>query len=313
MKNLGDMAKRFIQQEIQELQSHPQSQQQGYPTQQQPFTPPQGYAPAPGYPPASPGYQGYASQQPVQPDAWQPQIFGGRPQAYVPGAPPQSVTGSGPVATGSFVPPNPYFTPTQQPGYEQQPYPPQAPPQGYAQQPNPPAGNPPQGYTQQPYPPQAAPQGYAPAYPQQAPRPGYPPQASQQGYTQPPYAPQPPQQGYPPQAPQQGGLLGGAGGGLLAGLAGGVAGGLAGEAIGNALFGHHNPVVQQPEEVIVNNYYEQPAQGYQAPDVQPADFSNSGVDQSFDPAANSWSGGPDQGFDNSGGGWSDGSDTGGSW
>jgi hypothetical protein len=252
VKNLGDMAKRFIQQEIEQLQSHPQSQQQGYPPPQQPYAPPpQGYAPQQGYPPA-PGYegytppqQGYASQQPGQPGAWQqPQIFGGRPQPYAPGQPPQSVTGSGPVATGGFVPPNPYFTPNQQPGYA---------PQGYAQQP------------------------------------------------------------YPPQAPQQGGgLLGGAGGGLLAGLAGGVAGGLAGEAIGNALFGHHNPVMQQPEEVIVNNYYEQPAQGYHGPDNQPADFSNTGfdsasaVDTGFDTGTDNWSGGPD-------GCWSDGSDSGGNW
>jgi hypothetical protein len=209
------------------------------------------------------------------------------------------------VATGSFVPPNPYFTPNQQPypsqappqGYVQQP--PQVnPPQGYAQQPFAPQANPPQGYAQQPNPPQ----GYAPSYPQQAAQPGYPPQAPQQGYAQPPYPPQAP--------PQGGGLLGGAGGGLLAGLAGGVAGGLAGEAIGNALFGHHDPVMQRPEEVVVNNYYEQPVQDYQAPDPQPTDFSNSG---GFNPGTDAWAGGPDQSVDPPGGGWSDGSNTDGSW
>ena len=318
MKNFGDMAKRFIRDEMEALQSGPQS-----------------FAPAPQQQGFNPQWQQQQTYNPQWQPPPQPQIFGGRPQPYFPATPgnqqpPVQDPGSRPVSSRGFVPPNPYFAAT--PGYQQQapylqqeyqpqtPYPQQGfqqqqapyPQQGYQQQQAP---YPQQGYQQpqEPYaqpgypPPQAqAPQpGYLPpqvSYPAQGyqqPQPPFPPQGyqtgspapmSQSGYPVQPYAAQPPQVGYPapgyvpPPAHQGGGILGGMGGGLATGLAGGVVGGLAGEMVGNALFGHDRDQAVQPREEIVNNYIEAPQQ--QAQPLDPGFDPNAGGGSSGDDGSN---------------------------
>jgi hypothetical protein len=121
MKNLGDMAKRF-------LQEHTQGPQ---PQQEQPYT----------LQPEPPGYSGPGQQ---------PQIYGGRPRPYSPGEPPDLQSqerGSRPTLTRGVIPPNPYYTPPR--GYEPQGAAPQA-----QQSPYPPSQYPAQGYPPQGYPPQ---------------------------------------------------------------------------------------------------------------------------------------------------------------
>jgi hypothetical protein len=127
MKNLGDMAKRF-------LQEHAQGPQ---PQQEQPYTPQ----------PQPPSYSGPGQQ---------PQIYGGRPRPYYPGEPPDLQSqerGSRPTLMRGVVPPNPYYTPPR--GYQPQGSLPQGPyPQPAQQPPYSPPQYPAQGYPPQGYPPQ---------------------------------------------------------------------------------------------------------------------------------------------------------------
>src|SRR5690348_1565076 len=104
MKNLGDLAKRFL-----------QEREQGQQQQQ-----------APQYMPP-PVQQGQGPQGQSQ----QPQVYGGQPRNAYAGAPPYAApqeSGARPAVMRGAVPPNPYYTPP--PGY-QPPYPQQYPPQGY--------------------------------------------------------------------------------------------------------------------------------------------------------------------------------------